>query len=96
MKIPIHKVAQLANIRLTEEEEKKLTAELGKILEHVEKINSIEGLDSVEPTSHPLASENVYREDVVKQQGTAKELLKHAPDKHDPFFKVPKVIENSE
>ena len=95
MKIPIQKIAELANIRLNPEEEARLSKDLEKILAHVEEMNAIPGLDKVEPTSHPLASENVYREDVVVDQATAKEVLKHAPDSHGNFFKVPKVIEGN-
>lgn len=93
MKIPIEKVAELANINLDAEEKKSLSGELEKILTHVETINSIEGLDSVSPTSHPFDSENVYRDDEVIPTNAAKKVLKYAPDKEGPFFKVPKVIE---
>ena len=92
MKIPINKVAQLAHIKLSPEEEKSLTEDLSKVLSYVEQINSIEGLDAVEPTSHPLNSEDVFRKDEVENQASAKEVLKHAPDPHGEFFKVPKVI----
>ena len=93
MKIPISKVAKLANIRLEPEEEKVMSSELEKILTHVEKINSVKGLDKIEPTSHPFDSENVYKKDEVVKQDTAKEVLRHAPDRDGSFFKVPKVIE---
>ena len=87
-------MAELANIKLNPEEEKSLSQDLEKVLQHVEKINSIKGLDQVEPTSHPLDSENVYRSDKVQKQETAKKVLKYAPDKEGKFFKVPKVIDN--
>lgn len=93
MKIPIEKVAELANILLSDSEKKNLSVELEKILAHVEKINSIAGLEQVEPTSHPFASENVYREDVVHTNQAAQEVLKYAPEREGNFFKVPKVIE---
>ena len=93
MKIPIDKVAKLCNINLRPEEEKSLSDELGKILTHVEKINSIEGLEKINPTSHPFDSENVYREDKVVNQDTAQDVLKHAPEREGNFFKVPKVID---
>ena len=95
MKIPINKVAQLAHIKLSPEEEQSLTEDLTKILSYVEQINSLPGLDKVEPTSHPLDSEDVFRKDKVKNQASAKEMLKHSPDSHGKFFKVPKVIENN-
>ena len=93
MKIPIKQVAKLCNINLKPEEEKSLSAELEKILTHVEEINSIKGLDKVPPTSHPFDSENVYREDKVVPQKVAEDVLKHAPAREGDFFKVPKVIE---
>lgn len=93
MKVPIDKVAKLCNINLKPEEERSLSSELDKILAHVEKINSIEGLEKVNPTSHPFDSENVYRKDKVISQDTARNVLEHAPEREGNFFKVPKVIE---
>ena len=95
MKIPINKLASLANIALDPKEEEALSKELEKVLGYVEKINSIKDLDKIPPTSHPFDSEDVYREDKVVEKDTAKDVLKYAPSIEGSFFKVPRVIENS-
>ena len=47
-------LANLARIALTEEEIEHLTAELGQIMQAVEKVNEVATPD-VPPTSHPLS-----------------------------------------
>ena len=73
-----------------------MAGDLKNILSYVEKLNSLD-IDSVEPTSHVLNIENVYREDVVEETSAAKSVLAVLPDgrKQDTFFKVPKVIEDN-
>jgi aspartyl-tRNA(Asn)/glutamyl-tRNA(Gln) amidotransferase subunit C len=57
-------LANLARIALTEEEIEHLTAELGQIMQAVEKVSEVATPD-VPPTSHPIPMQNVYRDDVV-------------------------------
>ncbi len=94
MEMDINKVALLSRIKLDEEEKVKLQNDLNQILSYVEQLNELDIAD-VEPTSHVLNLENVYREDKVIQSEAYKEVLKHAPDIHGSYFKVPKVIEGS-
>ena len=92
MDFDIDKLAELSRFNLKPEEKKKLQKDLGAILDYVKKL---EGLDtaSVEPTSHVLNLENVFREDEVKPQDVREDVLKHAPAREGKFFKVPKVVE---
>ncbi|MDP3921515.1 MAG: Asp-tRNA(Asn)/Glu-tRNA(Gln) amidotransferase subunit GatC [Candidatus Omnitrophota bacterium] len=92
MSFEIDKVAELARIRLREEEKRKLQADLDAILRYVEKLRSVQ-TEGVEPTSHVLNVENVYRQDKVKAHEIRDEVLDHAPQREDNFFKVPKVVE---
>jgi aspartyl-tRNA(Asn)/glutamyl-tRNA(Gln) amidotransferase subunit C len=46
----------------------------------------------VEPLSHVIELNNVFRTDEVKQGVSTEEALKNAPSKTEEFFKVPKVI----
>lgn len=95
MKIDIERTARLARIKLTEEEKTTLTNDLEKIVAHVETLGKLD-TEHVEPTSHVLNIENVYRDDVVITQDTAKAVLEALPEdcKEPPFFKVPKIIED--
>lgn len=87
----VEHIAELARLELTDSELEEYTAQLNKILEYVEKLNQL-NTENVKPLSHPIDSENVYREDVVKPSIDREEALKNAPSKDDEFFKVPKVI----
>lgn len=84
-------IAELAHLKLKENEIEKFQNELNQILEYVDKLNEID-TSRVEPLSHPLPTKNIFREDKVGKSVTREEALKNAPDATDEFFKVPKVI----
>jgi aspartyl-tRNA(Asn)/glutamyl-tRNA(Gln) amidotransferase subunit C len=81
-------VARLARLRLTDEEVERMTVELSKILEHVEKMDELD-LDGVEPTSHVVELQNVLREDVPRPSLPRARALEQAPDAADGGFRVP-------
>jgi len=88
----VRRVAVLARLRLTEDEESQLTAQLDAILVYMDKLNQIDTSD-VEPFSHATVTTNAFREDRVTNQADADALLANAPDRDGTFFKVPKIIE---
>jgi aspartyl-tRNA(Asn)/glutamyl-tRNA(Gln) amidotransferase subunit C len=81
-------VARLARIRLSEDEVDRMAGEMGKILEHVEKMNELD-LDDVEPTSHVVELQNVLREDVPRDSLPRERALEQAPDAAQGGFRVP-------
>lgn len=87
----VEHIATLARLEFTEEEKQKFTHQLNEILAYVEQLNKLD-TSKVEPLSHVIELDNVFREDVVKPGLTPEEALKNAPAKTDRFFKVPKVI----
>jgi aspartyl-tRNA(Asn)/glutamyl-tRNA(Gln) amidotransferase subunit C len=90
----VEHVARLARLALTDDEKNRYTAQLGSILGYIEKLNSVD-TEGVPPTAHPWPVANVWREDHTERlQGLEREeLLKNAPEREGPFFKVKKVIE---
>ena len=84
-------VAWLARLELSEEEKEKFTRQLGQVLEHAEKIKSLDTED-VEPTSHVIAMKNVMREDEVRPCLSQDEALSNAPSREGGYFKVPRII----
>ncbi len=92
MAFDIEKIAELARLNLKPEEKKKLEKDLESILAYVEKLKTLD-TSQVEPTSHVLNIENVFRKDEVKPAQVRDEALKHAPLVDGKFFKVPKVVE---
>ncbi|MBI4373061.1 MAG: Asp-tRNA(Asn)/Glu-tRNA(Gln) amidotransferase subunit GatC [Candidatus Omnitrophica bacterium] len=91
-KINIEQVAELARLNLKPEERAALSKDLESILAFVDRLQEL-NTDQVQPTSHVLAIENVFRKDVAKPSQIREAVLKHAPKREGKFFKVPKVIE---
>lgn len=81
-------VARLARLRLSEEELERMEGELSGILEHVDRISSLD-LEGVEPTSHVVALENVLRPDEPRPSWPREVVLEAAPDPADGAFRVP-------
>jgi aspartyl-tRNA(Asn)/glutamyl-tRNA(Gln) amidotransferase subunit C len=84
-------LANLARIALTEEEIEHLTAELGQIMQAVEKVSEVATPD-VPPTSHPIPMQNVYRDDVVGATLTTEQALAGAPEADGSRFVVSAIL----
>ena len=93
-KINIEQIAELARLNLKPEEKAKLSKDLESILAYVDQLTEL-NTDKVQPTSHVLTIENVFRKDAVKPSQIRDAVLKHAPKREEKFFKVPKVIESA-
>jgi aspartyl-tRNA(Asn)/glutamyl-tRNA(Gln) amidotransferase subunit C len=81
-------VARLARLRLSDDEVAAMVEELPKILEHIERMKSLD-LEGVEPTWHVVEIENVLREDVPRPSLPAETALEAAPDPQPGGFGVP-------
>ena len=81
-------VARLARLKLSEEEVERMTGELSDILGHVDRISQMD-LDGVEPTSHVVALENVWRADEPRPSLSPEAALANAPEPVDGAFRVP-------
>ena len=88
-------VADLANLRLSDEEVQKMSQDLGQILTHIEQLNELDTSD-VEPMAQVLYNADetaTLREDVPHTPLSNQEALANAPASGAGYFKVPKVIE---
>jgi len=85
-------VADLARVHLKPDEVDRLTVDLEKILEYIEKLNALDVSD-IQPTSHVLPLQNVHRPDRVRPSLSQEEALKISVENKEGGFKVPKVIE---
>ena len=90
----VRKVAKLARLALTDAEIEEFTGQLGAILGYVEKMNELDTAE-VEPLAHCLPISNVFRADEVRESLGTEKTLANAPDSDGPFFKVPKILEDS-
>jgi len=84
-------VANLARLDLDENSIDRLAGQIGKILEYVDTLNSVD-TNGVLPTSHAIFLNNAFREDSVKESLGSDKALENAPEKEDGNFIVPKVI----
>jgi len=88
-------VADLANLKLTEDEVFKFTRDLDEILVHMDKLSEID-TEGVAPMSQVLydADETAtLRADVEKEPLGQAAALANAPQSGAGYFKVPKVFE---
>jgi aspartyl-tRNA(Asn)/glutamyl-tRNA(Gln) amidotransferase subunit C len=90
----VHKVALLARLALTPEEETQYTTQLGSILDYFEQLSELDVTD-VEPTTRAIDMSNITRVDELKVWGDRDAILDNAPDQDGDFFKVPKIMEDA-
>jgi aspartyl-tRNA(Asn)/glutamyl-tRNA(Gln) amidotransferase subunit C len=83
-------VAHLARLDLTEEEVELFTAQLRTVLDHAADVASLD-LSHLEPSSHPIALENVLRRDEPRPSLDRDEVLAAAPAVEDHRFRVPRI-----
>jgi aspartyl-tRNA(Asn)/glutamyl-tRNA(Gln) amidotransferase subunit C len=88
-------IAELANLRLSDDEIGKHAADLEEILTYVEKLNELD-TENVEPVAqviYPGSETATLRDDVVGASFSQDLALQPAPKAGAGHFKVPKVIE---
>lgn len=91
----VRRIAALARLTLTPEEEARFAVQLGAILEHVESLRALD-VSGVPPMTHALAAEGrppALRDDVPAPCLSPDEALANAPAREGTFFKVPRIIE---
>lgn len=88
----VEHVARLARLELSEEEKEIFTRQLNSILTYIEKLNELD-TSKVEPTSHILPIQNVFKEDEIKESLPREKALSNAPDRTEEFYRVPRIIE---
>ncbi|NDJ19557.1 Asp-tRNA(Asn)/Glu-tRNA(Gln) amidotransferase subunit GatC [Myxacorys almedinensis] len=87
----VQKVAHLARLKLTPDEEEQFTTQLNDILDYFEQLSELDVTD-VQPTTRAIDVSNVVRPDHHQPYGQREALLENAPDRDGEFFKVPKIV----
>jgi aspartyl-tRNA(Asn)/glutamyl-tRNA(Gln) amidotransferase subunit C len=97
----VRRVAELANLELTAEEEIRMQRDLDAILGHVAQLNELD-TTAVEPMAQvsdvigsAAGRQAPLREDQVVPSLDRASVMACAPESDGVFFKVPKVIERS-
>ncbi|BAY33755.1 aspartyl/glutamyl-tRNA amidotransferase subunit C [Nostoc carneum NIES-2107] len=87
----VHKVALLARLELTSQEEEQFTTQLGSILDYIEQLSELD-VSNVPPTTRAIDVSNVTREDELQPYPDREAILSCAPEQEGEFFKVPKIL----
>ena len=85
-------VANLARVKITEEEKEFLRTQLSKIIAYIDKLKELDVKD-IEPMRGFHLENNIYRDDKVENIFDKKSILENAPLLEEDYFKIPKVIE---
>ena len=98
----VRRVAELANLHLTSEEEPRMQRDLNSILGYIAQLNEVDttkvaplaqvGDLLTEITDKP-SSEATLRPDEQRPSLDRASVMREAPETDGRFFKVPKVIE---
>lgn len=91
----VKKIAKLARIELTSQEEQRHAVTISTVLDFVNTLNEVD-TQGVEPTAQVTGLEDVVREDVVVHSKIKKELLAQMPQVSVGLLKVPAVFSDSE
>ena len=92
--IDVAYIARLAKIKLSEEEQSRLTRDLEQILDYVQQLEKWD-TQHIEPMYHPIPTFDALRSDVPGESLSADAALGNAPQQEDGQFCVPKVVESA-
>ncbi|MCX5779253.1 MAG: Asp-tRNA(Asn)/Glu-tRNA(Gln) amidotransferase subunit GatC [Firmicutes bacterium] len=87
----VEHVALLARLSLTEEEKKTFTEQLSSILDYADTLKLL-NTEGIEPLTHILPMNNIFRADEIKPSIPRDEMLANAPLTEEGQYKVPKII----
>ena len=90
----VRRIAGLARLRLSADEERTFAEQLSAILDHVRQLEELD-VSGVPPMTHALAAGEVpeLRGDAERAGLSPTEALAAAPAREGTCFKVPRIIE---
>jgi aspartyl-tRNA(Asn)/glutamyl-tRNA(Gln) amidotransferase subunit C len=91
----VRKIAHLARLEITPEEEAQFATQLSSILEYAEQLGELDTTD-VPPTTRAIELSNVIRPDTTFPYGDREALLNQSPEPEGDFFKVPQILTTDE
>lgn len=90
----VDKLADLAKLEFSPEEEQDVIADLNRMIEFISRLEELD-VSGVEPLIYMNPQTDVLREDVPGRELTKEEALKNAPQADSDYFKVPKVLKKN-
>ncbi len=89
----VQHIAELAKLKLGEEEIDRMTQQLSAILDHAARLQELD-TDAIPPTATVVPLQNVMRDDRVEPSMPRDDVLANAPDKDasNEFFRVKAIL----
>lgn len=87
----VQKIAHLARLEITPQEEEQFATQLSSILEYFEQLSELDTKD-VPPTTRAIEISNVIRSDMATPYSNRDALLQEAPETEGDFFRVPQIL----
>ncbi len=81
----VKKVAKLANLPVSAEEEEKYAEQLSAILDYIDLLNTVD-TQNIEPTFNVIPEKNIMRSDVAGESLSQADAIKNASNKKDGYF----------
>ncbi|KKN85884.1 hypothetical protein LCGC14_0275020 [marine sediment metagenome] len=91
----IRHIGRLSRIELTDEQVETFGRQFTDIVAYMDKLQELD-TEGVEPMAHAVPIHNVFGDDVVVESIGPERALANAPDRDGDFYKVPKVIGDSQ
>lgn len=88
----VQRAAYLARLGLTDDEASRYADDLGRILEMVDKLQTLD-TEGVAPLAHPLDATQQLRADEVTESDQRDHFQRCAPAVEDGLYLVPRVVE---
>jgi aspartyl-tRNA(Asn)/glutamyl-tRNA(Gln) amidotransferase subunit C len=87
----VKKIAQLARIKLTDEQAEKLRTDMSSILDYINQLNEVD-TKNTEPIFQTTGIINSLRDDVSRGDSKTEGLIEQAPRSQDNLVKVGSVL----
>jgi aspartyl-tRNA(Asn)/glutamyl-tRNA(Gln) amidotransferase subunit C len=88
----VEHIAELARLRLSDQEEVRYAEQLSDILDYAARLQSID-TSGISPTARVSSTGSGLRVDKIHSGLSQKELLNNAPDIEKGQFRVPPILE---
>jgi aspartyl-tRNA(Asn)/glutamyl-tRNA(Gln) amidotransferase subunit C len=88
----VRKIAYLARLRLSPEEEERYTEQLSAILDYAERLNQVD-TSPIPPTASVLPLDAPLRRDEVRPSTPRGQILSNAKFAEEGMFRVPPVLD---
>jgi aspartyl-tRNA(Asn)/glutamyl-tRNA(Gln) amidotransferase subunit C len=88
----VEHLARLARLQLGDDELDHYAGQLDVILQSVARVSEV-AADDIPPTSHPIAMQNVFRDDIARPGLDRDEVAAAAPAWQDDRFRVPRILD---